>query len=128
MVSLLVIGFGLLVIGLRLMTLRNSLRRAENVRGEIANHVLKEGAKICFVGLVVLLFGIFGQLLNSEAMILTRTGESIMYVGLLSLIQGVVQRGRGTERQVYRGAWTVTWIGLALIMAYVVYRIIMIII
>ncbi len=128
MISLLVIGFGMLGIGIRLMTLRNNLRRVENVRVEIANRVLREGWLICIVGLISLLVGIWGPLLNSEAMILIRTGESIMYVGLLSLIQGVVQRGRGTEHHVCIGAWTVTWIGLALIVAYAIYRIIMILI
>ncbi len=126
MISLLISGFSMLVIGVSLMVLRNSLRRSGNVQVAVANQVRREGLIICVVGLLVLLVGIFSPLIISEARILMVSGASLMYVGLLSLIQWVVLSGRGTERHVYKGAWTVTWIGVALVVAYAIYRIMMI--
>jgi len=124
MTSLLVIGFGLLVLAVRLMTLRNNLRRAGNVQTVVANEVLREGLIICVGGLIVLIIGISGSLLSIETRILTDTGAAVIYIGLLSIIQWVVQRGKGNEQQVRKWAWVVAYIGLACILAYVIYRII----
>lgn len=126
MIILLIIGFGMLVIWVRLMTLQNSLRRSGNVQVAVANQVLREGLIICVGGLLVLLVGIFSPLIISEARILMGSGASLMYVGLLSLIQYMVQSGRGTERHVYIGARIVKWFGVVLVIAYVIYRIVMI--
>lgn len=117
---LLAIGFGLLVIGIRLMMIRNTLRRAGNVPTALANQVMREGLIIFSIGLIALLMGIFW----TRGMVLINSGASLTYLGVLSLVHWTVQRGRGTERQVCMGAWVTTSIGVVLIVAYVVYSIV----
>jgi hypothetical protein len=114
------IGFGLLVIGVRLMMLRNSLRRVGNVPVAIANQVMQEGSVVFVIGLFALLAGIF----VSEGMVLINVGASLIYLGVLSFVQWTVQRGRGSKCQVYMWSWVTTSIGVVLIVAYVVYSIV----
>jgi len=124
MISLLVIGFGLLVLAVRLMALRNNLRRAGDIQAVVANEVLREGLLVCIVGLIVLMIGIFGPLLSTETRILTDTGAAVTYIGLLSIIQWVVQKGKGTARQVGISARVLSYIGLGLIIVYAILRIV----
>ena len=126
MISLLVIGFGLAVIGFSLMTLRNSLRRGRENQAPLANQVLIEGVKTCAAGLIVLIIGLLGfycnWMLNAEAAILIGAGATLIILGIHSLIQWVVQSSRGTEHHVYIGARAVTWIGFGLIIVYAILR------
>ncbi len=130
MISLLGIGFGLLVIAFRLTTLRNSILRAGEISAPFARQILVEGRKTCIAGLIVLLVGILGiycnLMLNSEAAILMGTGATLIILGILSLVQWTVQSGRGTEHHVYIGARIVKWFGVVLVIAYAIYRIVMI--
>lgn len=132
MVSLLTIGFGLLVLGVRLMMVRHALHWAGPVPLNIANQVRTEGLVISIVGAVVLLvyvlFGIVWRLLlNGEAQVLRDTGGVIMILGLSQLVQWAVQSGHGTEHCVCVGAWVATLIGVALVLVYAIYRIVAIV-
>ena len=120
---LLKIGLGLGVVGIRLMMVRNALRRAGTVSMDIANEVGREGLLISIIGLIVLLVGAFSHGLSSmEAIAIIGTGGALMLLGLFQLVQWTVQRGRGNENQVRIGSWVVTWIGVGLLVIYAVLR------
>lgn len=128
MISLLPIGFGLLVLALRLMMVRNSLRRAQAPSPEILNQIRKEGFILLEGGLAILIVGfiarpLFGSL-PAEANILIGTGASAAYLSLPSLLQVIVYRVKGNERQVFIGARVVLIVGSLCIAAYIVYRIV----
>lgn len=119
---LLSIGFPLLVLGVRLMTVRNALRRAGQVSLEHANQVGREGWILSITGLIVLLIGIllYWLLPYTPAMAVINAGGLLIPLGIAQLIQWTVQRGRGSDGQVYVGAWVTVLIGAAVIAAYVI--------
>lgn len=126
MVSFLAIGFLMLGIGIRLMTLRNNLRRAGNVQAAVVSGVLRDGLLMCLAGLIALIPGIYYSFPKQypEARILTDTGAALIYVGLLSVIQWAVQSGHGNMCQVGKGAWVAALIGVGFFIVYVILRLI----
>ncbi|MBM3148816.1 MAG: hypothetical protein FJ008_01975 [Chloroflexi bacterium] len=119
------IGLGLLVLGVRLMLVRNALRRAGIVPEEIAKKVKREGKILFIVGAVVIVIGcIFYRLLSKpETMAIVNAGAILAPLGLAQLIQGVVLKQQGSGRQ--RGemrvciwAYIVTVTGAAIVLAY----------
>jgi len=108
------------------MMVRNVLHLAGPVSVDIANQVGKQGLVISIAGAVVLLLGIFAPGLSKTEswIIIVNGGAALMLLGLPQLVQWTVQRGYGTEHCVWLGAWVVTWIGVALVLAYAIYRIV----
>jgi len=121
--GLLASGFGLLVLGLRLMMLRNSLRRGRVFAGTADRPILEEGTVVAGIGVVTLLVWIFagGRLADHGAEVLRDTGASVTYIGFLSLIQYAVQSRRGATRCVYVGALATAVIGALLILTYIIW-------
>ena len=119
---LLSIGFPLLVLGARLMMVRNALRRSGQVSLEHANQVGREGWILSITGLIVLAIGIllYWLLPYTPAMAVISAGGLLIPLGIAQLIQWTVHRGRGSDSQVYVGAWVTVLIGVALIAAYVI--------
>lgn len=124
MASLLAIGFGLLVLGLRLIMLWSRLRHIGTVPVTPVHYLRKEGLVVSVPGLVALLLGIFcSSLPNAERTILMGAGESMMILSLLSLVQWVVQTGRGTKRHVFVWALVVTVAGFVTVLVYAGYSV-----
>jgi len=119
---LLSIGFPLLLLGVRLMMVRNALRRTGQVSLEHANQLGKEGWILSVTGLIVLLIGILLHwlLTYTPAMAIINAGGLLIPLGIAQLIQWTVQRGRGTDGQVFFGAWVTVLIGAGVIAAYVI--------
>jgi hypothetical protein len=103
------IGFGILVVSLRLIMLWRNMKGTANLRNE--------GFITIGVGLVAWLLGTF---ISSDTVLRT-TGYSIMFIGFILLIQWIIQTGKGTLSQVLCWGLFTGILGLLLIIAYYIW-------
>lgn len=113
MVSLLAIGFGMLVLAIRLMMVSYVLRY---IGRDLSP--LKNGFVLTVIGFISFVFGIVRGWSHLEGIVIISAGATVMLLGLSWLVQGAVQKGWGTQRQVWVGAWITAVIGCTLIAAY----------
>jgi hypothetical protein len=116
------IGFGFLILALRLGMVRYILRRAGEVPVSYANELISRGTYITIIGLVVVGLGIVRGWSSAEGtegivMITAGAGTAVL-LGLSWVLQGIVQAGRGTLRSVSRLAGVTAIIGVVLIALY----------
>ena len=119
------IGFGFLILGLRLGMVRYILRRAGEVPLSYANELISRGTYITIIGLVVAGLGIVRGwsgvegVERSEGIVMITAGAgTAVLLGLAWVLQGIVQTGRGTLRSVSRLAGVSAIIGVVLIALY----------
>ena len=113
------IGFGFLILALRLGMVRYILRRAGEVPVSFANELISRGTYITIVGLVVVGLGVVRGWSSAEGVVMITAGAgTAMLLGLGWVLQGTVQAGRGTFRSVSRVAWVTAIIGVVLIALY----------
>lgn len=113
------IGFGFLVLALRLGMIRYTIRRAGLIPLSRANELITSGIYITIIGLVVVGIGVLRGWGSIEGVVMITAGAGIMMLfGLTWVLQGRVQAGRSTIRSVSR--WTVATavIGAVLIALY----------
>jgi len=126
-IALLPIGFGLLVLALRLRLVRRTLRRGQAPSEDVLEEFLKEGLILFLSGIVTLLLSIIWEktIVNFAGYsILIGAGSSVSYLGIPSLLQWIVGKRKGTERQI--GTWEniLKYGGTACIIAYVAYQLV----
>lgn len=127
MINLIPIGFGLMVLGLRLMMIRNSLRRGQTPTEAVLKRIAREGLILLGGGVFILVLTVIWKFAITEfpgSQVLLATGASIAYLSLPGLLQWIVAKGGGTERQVYLWAIIVTAAGALLVFTYIVYQIV----
>jgi hypothetical protein len=107
MIYLPAIGFGLLVIGLRLIILWKNLRRPRQVLGE--------ALLVVVIGLIAFLAGTFWI----SDVVLQNTGQSIIVIGFILLVQWAIQTYRCSNSSLRAWALGVTILGFILIVIYV---------
>jgi len=113
------IGFGFLILALRLSMVRYILRRAGEVPVSYANELISRGTYITIVGLVVAGLGIERGWSSAEGVVMITAGAgTAVLLGLSWVLQGTVQVGRGTLRTVSRLAGVTAIIGVVLIALY----------
>jgi hypothetical protein len=113
------IGFGFLILALRLGMVRYILRRAGEVPVSFANELISRGTYITIIGLVVAGLGIVRGWSSSEGIVMITAGAgTAVLLGLSWVLQGTVQVGRGTLRTVSRLAGVTAIIGVVLIALY----------
>lgn len=113
------IGFGFLILALRLGMVRYILRRAGEVPVSYANELISRGTYITIIGLVVAGLGIVRGWSSSEGIVMITAGAgTAVLLGLAWVLQGTVQAGRGTLRSVSRLAGVTAIIGVVLIALY----------
>jgi len=113
------IGFGFLVLALRLGMIRYVLRRAGEVSVSAANELILTGTCITIVGLLVVSLGIVRGWSSTEGVVMVTAGAgTAMLLGLSWVLQGIVQAGRGTIRSVSRLTIGTAIIGVVLIALY----------
>jgi hypothetical protein len=113
------IGFGLLVLTVRLGMIRYTLRRAGAVSLSYANELITSGQYITIVGLLVVSLGILRGWTNTEGVVMITAGAgTVMLLGIGWVLQGTVQAGRGTIRSVSIWACVAALIGVVLIALY----------
>jgi hypothetical protein len=113
------IGFGFLILALRLGMVRYILRRAGEVSVSFANELISRGTYITIVGLVVVGLGIVRGWSSAEGVVMITAGAgTAVLLGLSWVLQGTVQVGRGTLRTVSRLAGVTAIIGVVLIALY----------
>lgn len=110
-----VIGFGILVISLRLIMIWRGSRRPRRPRR--LRNVPVEGLIVVAIGLIAWLLGTF----VSGDIVLRNTGYAIMIIGIISIVQWVVQTRRGTLDQVRFWGLTTAVIGGSLIIVYAIW-------
>ena len=110
------IGFGFLILALRLGMVRYILRRAGEVPVSFANELISRGTYITIVGLVVVGLGIVRGWSSAEGVVMITAGAgTAVLLGLSWVLQGTVQVGRGTLRSISRLAGVTAIIGVVLI-------------
>jgi hypothetical protein len=110
------IGFGFLILALRLGMVRYILRRAGEVPVSFANELISRGTYITIIGLVVAGLGIVRGWSSSEGIVMITAGAgTAVLLGLSWVLQGTVQVGRGTLRSISRLAGVTAIIGVVLI-------------
>jgi hypothetical protein len=113
------IGFGFLILALRLGMVRYILRRAGEVPVSFANELVSRGTYITIIGLVVAGLGIVRGWSSSEGIVMITAGAgTAVLLGLSWVLQGTVQAGQGTLRSVSRLAGVTAIIGVVLIALY----------
>jgi hypothetical protein len=113
------IGFGFLILALRLGMVRYILRRAGEVPVSFANELISRGTYITIIGLVVAGLGIVRGWSSAEGIVMITAGAgTAVLLGLSWVLQGTVQVGRGTLRSVSRLAGVTAIIGVVLIALY----------
>ena len=113
------IGFGFLILALRLGMVRYVLRRAGEVPVSFANELISRGTYITIIGLVVAGLGIVRGWSSAEGIVMITAGAgTAVLLGLSWVLQGTVQVGRGTLRSVSRLAGVTAIIGVVLIALY----------
>jgi hypothetical protein len=113
------IGFGFLVLALRLGMIRYILRRAGEVSVSEANELIKAGTCIAIVGLVVVILGMVRGWSTIEGIVIITAGAgTAILLGLSWVLQGAVQAGLGNFRSVSRWAIVTAVIGVVLIALY----------
>ena len=113
------IGFGFLILALRLGMVRYILRRAGEVPVSYANELISRGTYITIVGLVVVGLGVVRGWSSAEGVVMITAGAgTAVLLGLSWVLQGTVQVGRGTLRTVSRLAGVTAIIGVVLIALY----------
>ena len=113
------IGFGFLILALRLGMVRYILRRAGEVPVSYANELISRGTYITIVGLVVAGLGVVRGWSSAEGVVMITAGAgTAVLLGLSWVLQGTVQVGRGTLRTVSRLAGVTAIIGVVLIALY----------
>ena len=113
------IGFGFLILALRLGMVRYILRRAGEVSISFANELISRGTYITIIGLVVVGLGIVRGWSSAEGVVMITAGAgTAVLLGLSWVLQGTVQAGRGTLRSVSRLAGVTAIIGVVLIALY----------
>jgi len=128
MITLLVIGFGLMVLALRLRLVRRTIHRGQGPTEDTLSQIFKEG-RILFIGGLALLaltliwdFGLRAQFAGYS--VLLGTGSSLVYMSLPSLLQWIVGKRRGTEQQIHLWENILIYSGIFLIAAYAIYLIV----
>ena len=127
MIVLLPIGFGLMVLGARLRLVRRSLNRGQVPTTEVLAQLLREGLALLIGGIAILAIALIWEFTIAKFpgfSVLLGTGSSLAYMSLPSLLQWIVGKRRGTERQIHIGERFFLWGGTLLVAAYVVYTII----
>jgi hypothetical protein len=113
------IGFGLLVLALRLGMIRYTIRRAGLVPLSRANELITSGIYITIIGLVVVGIGVLRGWSSIEGVVMITAGAGIMMLfGITWVLQGTIQAGRGTIRSVSRYTVVTAVIGAVLIALY----------
>ena len=110
------IGFGVILFGVRLMMIRNSIHRAGEVKVDNVRRIKNEGILLSIVGAIVLIIGYSGWISGEAAIVVVNGGAvPLIILGFSQLIQWIVFSGRGSERHVYLGARVTTGLGAALL-------------
>jgi len=129
-------GFPLMVLGVRLMIIRNSLRRASRAAEASPEHkeILsrlhvpwREGILLTAGGFIVLVVGLiyYLSLSHPAGWAIVNAGALLVILGIGQFIQARAQRLPEPERLkseslIHAGAWFATVVGFAFIITYVV--------
>ena len=127
MIVLLPIGFGLMVLGVRLRLVRRTLNRGQVPTTETLAHLLREGQALLVGGLAILAVAVIWEFAIAQFpgfSVVLGTGSSMAYMSLPALLQWIVGRRRGTERQICIWEGILLYGGTLLVMAFIVYTIV----
>jgi len=114
-----IIGFGFLVLALRLGMIRYILRRAGEVSASAANELITTGIGITIVGLLVVILGMVRGWSSTEGIVMITAGAgTAILLGLSWVLQGIVQSGRVAIRIVSRLTILTAVTGVVLIALY----------
>lgn len=114
-----IIGFGFLVLALRLGMIRFIIRREGEVSPSASNEQITTGIGITIIGLLVVILGLVRGWSNIEGIVLITAGAGTATVlGLSWVLQGIVQSGRVAIRIVSRLTLLTALIGAVLIALY----------
>jgi hypothetical protein len=114
-----IIGFGFLVLALRLAMIRYIIRREGEVPPSASNEQTTTGIGITIIGLLVVILGLVRGWSSTEGIVmLTAGGGTATVLGLSWVLQGIVQSGRVAIRVVSRLTILTAIIGVVLIALY----------
>ncbi len=117
--SFFIIGFGFLVLALRLAMIRYIIRREGEVSPSASNEQITTGIGITIIGLLVVILGLVRGWSNIEGIVMVTAGAGTATVlGLSWVLQGIVQSGRVAIRIVSRLTILTALIGVVLIALY----------
>jgi len=125
MISILLIGLGLIVLGLNLKMIWYMLTRTRASTKRVEVKIKEKGIGVAIVGVLVIIAGCisykFSWLTPFESGAIIMTGSEVAILGLAWVLEVC---GRGHESCVRDGARFVTGVGAGLILIYVVYKIV----
>jgi len=123
MIVLLPIGFGLMVLALRLRMVRRALNRGQAQSEGALRQLLQEGRVLLIGGLAILALAVIWEFTVVQFQgfsVLLGTGASVAYLGLPGLLQWAVSKERGTERRIQIWERVLSWGGGLCLIAYVI--------
>lgn len=113
------IGIGMLVLAIRLWMVQYMLGHTRAGVALFGQGLLSNGALATVAALVVVvLVGVVHGVSTPEFQVIAPAGGTVMLLGLSWMVQGVVQMGRGTQREVRIGVLITAIVGVFLIIAY----------
>lgn len=119
MIRVLTIGLGVAVLGLNLIMIRAMLKvTAADAKYTVKKLILK-GVVVAILGFVIFILGWCRlQVVPAEGSAILMAGSQIVLLGLAWILRVIARGDERKKKYLKVGAWIVTGIGAALILAY----------